>query len=265
MMTIDLNNPLVKAMLLRTEKFEDEQTAIETIVAACPGGVDDAVKIATYFVANYTGTFSYIHNVKRDVEKFGEVPRKKLKGVLNVLRAEAIAQKSGRTLSASRFQSKGNSSAPKTPAFDTGLDISSLAKGDYHPIHNSGTIVVHVEKPGPNSKWSGWVFLTGGTDPATYGATAKLAQPRIGSQRPGETLKLTIADDGLRESVLDWITDVVGANQPIPPAAVQPPAPPAPTPNVTGPAEPPAPAPAPKPPTTPVVSIRDQVKKRYNL
>lgn len=261
-MLIDLNHPIVRSMMARPTKFTSDTEMSEVLGGLYGGslssGLDAATSLAANFVRGYSGTFAYILNIKRDVDAVG-VPPSKLKGVLNVLRAEAIAQRDGKTFSPSRFTPR-RTGTPPPPATDTGLDISDLAAGDYVvPDHN---IIIHVEKPGPASKWHGWVFLSGGVSPDEFAKTPKLSRDRLASQRPGGTCKINVTDH--RVAILSgWLPKMVVAT---PAAAVPPPPPPTAKPK-PAPAATPAPVKAdpPPPPTVPGESIRDRVKKQYGL
>ena len=91
MSIIDLHNPLIIAMMNRPAKFITDQEMTETIGNLYNGmqadGLRAANQIATGFVRDYSGSFAYVLNAKRDVEQFDAVPSSKLKGILNVMRS----------------------------------------------------------------------------------------------------------------------------------------------------------------------------------
>lgn len=100
------------------------------------------------------------------------------KGVLNWWRAQVNRQ-------------------PKPTATSTvssNLDLSSLEPGMYAVPNGNTRLKVQINKPGPNRKWHGWVFVNDG---AAYGQ-----QTKYGAQRPGqfysgdieEQLKAIVAD-----------------------------------------------------------------------
>ena len=213
-MTINLTHPIVAALIVRPEKFgasgnkEAGDAEVEAFLTNLYGslavGVEEAKTLCVEFVKGYTGTFPYVSGLKKFVAANDTVPGYKLKGLLNIIRAEALAQRDGRKLSTSHFNS-----GPKVDHYDTGFCID-LPEGDYTVAHSGGLIMVHVEKPGPKSKWHDWLFLSGGTDLATYNSTHKLQQPKLGSQKPGETLKLTIPSTVVRDDVENWAKKHVG-------------------------------------------------------
>lgn len=267
MSIIDLHNPLIIAMMNRPAKFITDQEMNETIGNLYNGmqadGLRAANQIATGFVRDYSGSFAYVLNAKRDVEQFDAVPSSKLKGILNVMRREAISKRDGVTYSTSKFPAKGagrgrpaSSTAPAVQMFDTGLDITAAPTGTVLLANN---IAIHVERPGTSSKWAGWVFITGGVDLQTFQTTPKMLRTRLGSQKPGASCILTIEDQSVLSMVNDWLQSWCKA--PAAPAPVA--AKPAPKAVVK---TAPTPAPATQPPTVPAVeSIRDRVRSHYRL
>jgi hypothetical protein len=271
MSIIDLHNPLIIAMMNRPAKFITDQEMNETIGNLYNGmqadGLRAANQIATGFVRDYTGSFAYVLNTKRDVAQFDAVPSSKLKGILNVMRREAISKRDGVTYSTSKFPAKGagrgrpaSSAAPAVPMFDTGLDITAAPTGT---VLLANDIAIHVERPGTSSKWAGWVFITGGVDHQTFQTTPKMLRKRLGSQKPGAACILTIEDQSILNMVNDWLQSWCKA-----------PATPAPAPVAAKPAPKavvkmvpvPVPVPPAQPPTVPAVeSIRDRVRSHYRL
>lgn len=278
-MTIKLDDPVVVALMARPAKLADANELDAFITSLDPNptrGLKSAITVATYFVNTYTGSFAYVLNTRRDVARYGEVPVSKLKGILNVLRASAIAQRDGKSFTPSRFANNG---AARPPAIDSGFNFDHVPAGEYSVPHNGGHVWVMVDKPGAASKWSGHVFVSGGTDLPTFKATHKLSRAKLGNQRPGGTLRFHVADDALVRSLVVWagvtatsFPDGVSGGGVLAPA-------PAPTPAKKTPARkvrPPAPVAEPVAPvadpvpdvppvTEPTVSIRDRVRQMHGL
>lgn len=274
-MSIDLNNSLIIKLMELKSKLEDDSQLDAFLVAFYPSNPAAARDTATYVVdqwlRSYNGSFSYVKNAKNDLLNTGVVQPRKLRGLLNTLRAEAIAAKTGRTFSPSKF-AKNPAWQPKQPATDTGIDGQFITTGTFlipTPNLHEGQIKIEITKPGPNSKWNGWLFISGGTAPSVFDQTHKLSRPKIGSQKPGETVKLTMSQsDPAYQPLIDWLKArspvVTSTPAPVPPTS------PAPKPHPVKivPLEPvvqevkPEPTPAPEPET---VNIRDLVKKRYGL
>lgn len=286
-MTILLNHPFVIKLMATKSKFEDNQQFDDFLATYHPGkpavARDEAVFVVTEWLRTYTGSFPYVKNAKIDLENRGVIPHVKLRGLVNTLRSEAIAAKSGRTFTPGKFVPRNGGAAVQTHDTDVTLDI--VVSSDYS-LPTTGTsletstpiIVIHVDKPGPNSKWYGWIFISGGTDPTTFANTHKLSRTKIGSQRPGGTLKLSIAPtDPVAQIVMKWASNRAAGNgvQAAPAAPTSPapapmpkkvskltPLPPAPD---IAPVAKPQPEPKPEPKPEQPANIRDLVKKRYGL
>ena len=200
-MSINLNHPIVASMIARPKKFLSDAEMVSVLNNIYGGqtskALDEANRLARGFVANYNGPFSFILNLKDMVAATDVVPTFKLKGVLNVIRKDAIEQKTGRKTSYSRF-------APKGDTFGTTIDLGLVAPDVYPFEHDGETLVIGVSRPGPDTKWDGWIFIDGGLTARDYNLLRPQQRPKLGSQRPGGTLKLTIEDDALRASVLAW-------------------------------------------------------------
>lgn len=283
-MTINLNHPFVINLMATKTKFEDAQQLDDFLATYHPGkpalAKDEAVFVVTEWLRTYSGSFPFVKNAKIELENRGVFPHSKLRGLLNTLRAEAIAAKSGRTFTPGKFTPR--KFTPSAPTFDAevALDVQS---GDLNlpttgtSLENmTPTIMFHVDRPGPNSKWYGWIFISGGTDPSTFANTHKLSRTKIGSQRPGGTLKLNIPmTDPVAEVLMNWATSVASPAAAPSPAAPTSPAP-APKPKVSkltplppapdiAPVAKPQPEPKPEPKPEQPANIRDLVKKRYGL
>lgn len=219
-MTINLNHPIVASMMARPAKFASD-TEMNTVLGSLYGGKlatarDEAMKLCVAFVVDYKGSFAYIRNMKREAIDLALIPDSKMKGCLNVIRSEALAQRDGRTLNAGKFNTDSS-----IPVHDTGLDITSL-EGDYE--HNG--LWFHVDAPGAGSKWAGWRFVSGGLDEQTFRTINKLSYPKLGSQKPGETFKIKVLDPLMRDAVEKFARET-GTSTPRMPKLVVPPTSPA--------------------------------------
>ena len=279
-MKINLNNVIVAAMMARPSKFLTDAEMMSVLNNLYGGhtskAIDAATSLAREFVVQYDGAFAFIRNLKPEAERTGTIPPLKLKGVLNVIRKDAIEQKTGHKTSYSHF-------APKGDTLATTIDLGLVAPNVYPFEHDGETLVVGVSRPGPDTKWDGWIFLDGGLTARDYSLLRPQQRPKLGSQRPGQTLKLTIEDDALRDSVLAWATLKgvdIESEEPVTPTKY----PTVPTGGSARASKPKGSKPAkvgdlvskapkakkPQPPAmddkkTPPTSIRDKVRARYHL
>lgn len=206
MTVVDSNHKIVRSMMARPSKFltEDEmRKVLLDIYGGTSNGLVEANRLCTEFISKYTGTFTFITGMKVNVERFHKTPESKVKGVLNVMRAEAIAQRDGTTLSTSKFSRAAGGQRP--PVLDTQRMLDQTKSGDYELAYEGDWIVIHVEWPGVKSKWHGHAFLSGGVDRMTFNSTPKIKLPKLGYQKPGETLRLTIPNADLLKTVEDWV------------------------------------------------------------
>lgn len=135
-------------------------------------------KLATEWAKSYEGTFSFMLDMREAAQtRRSGLSTGQAKGTLNCLRAE---------LNRKPKVQKGSGSEE--------LDLSELPAGMYAVPNGDTRLKVSVRKPGANSKWNGWTFVSDG---AEYGS-----QRNYGKQAPGsiyvgeiqEALKAILAD-----------------------------------------------------------------------
>lgn len=86
-----------------------------------------------------------------------------------------------------KVEANAKAKEPELATKTTGLDLTDLPSGTYAVPGGTTRLKVSVNRPGPNSNWSGHVFVTDG---AEYGN-----RKNYGRQAPGKTYVGDIADE----------------------------------------------------------------------
>jgi len=128
------------------------------------------IRFATSWAQSWTGTFSFMVDMKEAAGSRRGLSVGQASGTLNCFRADH------------------NRKAPvERGSGDQELDLSELPKGTYAVPGGETRLKVTISKPGARSKWEGWTFVSDG---AEYGS-----QKRYGKQAPGSIYVGEIQDE----------------------------------------------------------------------